>query len=117
MANGESIQLFPDDPWKYPFDVEACRKDCKAYIESKGLVWDESLTLDNSTWAGNTRTVFLARNPDEGLLKEDIYEYIDLEINDWSDKHYNIIFEPIRVGTNWDEASFEGNYGIYVVHI
>ena len=40
------------DPYAYPFDIEQIRHDCIALGKSYGFKLDESLTPDNSSWAG-----------------------------------------------------------------
>lgn len=42
----------PYDPYAYPFNVEQIRRDCIALGRSYGFTLDESLTPNNSSWAG-----------------------------------------------------------------
>lgn len=42
----------PSDPYAYPFNIEQIRKDCIALGRSYGFTLDESLTPNNSSWAG-----------------------------------------------------------------
>lgn len=42
----------PTDPYAYPFNIEQIRKDCIALGRSYGFTLDESLTPNNSSWAG-----------------------------------------------------------------
>ena len=40
------------DPYAYPFNIEQIRRDCIALGRSYGFTLDESLTPNNSSWAG-----------------------------------------------------------------
>ncbi len=42
----------PTDPYAYPFNIEQIRQDCIALGRSYGFTLDESLTPNNSSWAG-----------------------------------------------------------------
>ena len=42
----------PTDPYAYPFNIEQIRRDCIALGRSYGFTLDESLTPNNSSWAG-----------------------------------------------------------------
>ena len=100
-----------DDPWEYPYDVETCLRDCKAYIEEKGLTWDDSLTLDNSTWAGNISSVPYAAWGGEPTFKSDVFARIDIEIQSWpTDGRYKVLFVPLNT------PPFEGCYEVFVIH-
>ena len=93
--------------------------DCKAYIESKGLIWDNALNVDKGTWAGNERTDWSWLWGDangkfetgDGIVTIfDIVKIsIDIEARDWStDKYFKCVFIP--------SDTSKGDYDIYVVH-
>ncbi len=42
----------PTDPYAYPFNINQIRQDCIAQGKSYGFTLDESLTPNNSSWAG-----------------------------------------------------------------
>ena len=100
-----------DDPWEYPYDIETCLRDCKAYVKEKGLTWDDSLTLDNSTWAGNISSVPYAAWGGEPTFKSDVFARIDIEIQSWpTDRRYKILFVPLN------NPPFEDCYEVFVIH-
>ena len=108
-ADGTVIKLFPDDPWRYPYDTDQMIADCKAYIESKGLIWDNALNVDKGTWAGKEDSGGYTLKPEKFDFKTAVYGKIDFEAWSWeTHKYFKCVFIP--------SDTSKGDYDIYVVH-
>lgn len=105
-----------DDPWQYPYDIETMYAECKAYAESVGMIWEESLDKSNSHWTTPRSTVPFTTGEMQEIynkhLKEDTFEGINYYNNEyWPDTgekvftFMNIYFEPHPV--------YEGDYRVY----
>lgn len=101
----ETVPQEPADPYAYPFNIEQIRQDCIALGRSYGFTLDESLTPNNSSWAGaetassNTQGTRLKR-----LLTEMVEYYSpayreDMGLPAVNITTFNIYFESTGNGT------------------
>lgn len=103
----------PSDPYAYPFNIEQIRKDCIALGRSYGFTLDESLTLNNSSWAGaetassNTQGTRLKR-----LLTEMVEYYSPTYREDMGLPAVNITAFNI-----YCESTGNGTYRIYFLFL
>jgi len=103
----------PSDPYAYPFNMEQIRRDCIALGKSYGFTLDESLTPNNSSWAGaetassNTQGTRLKR-----LLTEMVEYYSPKYRNDMGLPAVNITAFNI-----YCEATENGTYRIYFLFL
>lgn len=97
------------DPWYYPYDVDAIIEDCKAEIARVGLVWDDSLTKEGSSWDNPDLTSLYTRLPDKYSLKDlvfnDLIPYYVENQERLSLYRCKIWFEPYE--------GYPGEYKIY----
>lgn len=99
----------PTDPYAYPFNIEQIRRDCIALGRSYGFTLDESLTPNNSSWAGaetassNTQGTRLKR-----LLTEMVEYYSPAYREDMGLPAVNITAFNI-----YCESTGNGTYRIY----
>ena len=121
-AKGRPVNLYPDDPWKYPYDVDECLRQCKAYVESLGMEWDELPSIDNGTWAGNIDSEVYTRELNDYYAEviegykpqwETLFDEIKAEI----DYYHNRKITGCKVIFLEDkESSVPGDYEIYIVY-
>lgn len=103
----------PSDPYAYPFNIEQIRKDCIALGRSYGFTLDESLTPNNSSWAGaetassNTQGTRLKR-----LLTEMVEYYSPAYREDMGLPAVNITAFNI-----YCESTGNGTYRIYFLFL
>lgn len=103
----------PTDPYAYPFNIEQIRKDCIALGRSYGFTLDESLTPNNSSWAGaetassNTQGTRLKR-----LLTEMVEYYSPTYREDMGLPAVNITAFNI-----YCESTGNGTYRIYFLFL
>lgn len=103
----------PTDPYAYPFNIEQIRKDCIALGRSYGFTLDESLTPNNSSWAGaetassNTQGTRLKR-----LLTEMVEYYSPAYREDMGLPAVNITAFNI-----YCESTGNGTYRIYFLFL
>ena len=101
------------DPYSYPFNIEQIRKDCIALGKSYGFTLDESLTPNNSSWAGaetassNTQGTRLKR-----LLTEMVEYYSPAYREDMGLPAVNITAFNI-----YCESTGNGTYRIYFLFL
>ena len=100
------------DPWYYPYDVDAIIADCKAEIARVGLVWDDSLTKERSSWNNPTSTVAFTAYPEYVSLKNTLFnDEIPFYVENqelFSLKRCKIWFEPYD--------GYPGEYKIYFLY-
>lgn len=100
------------DPWYYPYDVDAIIEDCKAEIARVGLVWDDSLTKERSSWNNPTSTVAFTAYPEYVSLKNTLFnDEIPFYVENqelFSLKRCKIWFEPYE--------GYPGEYKIYFLY-
>ena len=100
------------DPWYYPYDVDAIIADCKAEIARVGLVWDDSLTKERSSWNNPTSTVAFTAYPEYVSLKNTLFnDEIPFYVENqelFSLKRCKIWFEPYE--------GYPGEYKIYFLY-
>lgn len=113
-STGHSIAVNKDDPWKYPLDVDACIADCKAYGESLGLTWDESLALDNASWSGEICTYQTAIAPERWDDRAEVMGAIDRFLREGS-RRFRILFIPCHQTGVY--GTIDGIYDIYAVSL
>lgn len=103
----------PTDPYAYPFNIEQIRRDCIALGRSYGFTLDESLTPNNSSWAGaetassNTQGTRLKR-----LLTEMVEYYSPAYREDMGLPAVNITAFNI-----YCESTGSGTYRIYFLFL
>ena len=103
----------PTDPYAYPFNIEQIRRDCIALGRSYGFTLDESLTPNNSSWAGaetassNTQGTRLKR-----LLTEMVEYYSPAYREDMGLPAVNITAFNI-----YCESTGNGTYRIYFLFL
>lgn len=103
----------PTDPYAYPFNIEQIRRDCIALGRSYGFTLDESLTPNNSSWAGaetassNTQGTRLKR-----LLTEMVEYYSPAYREDMGLTAVNITAFNI-----YCESTGNGTYRIYFLFL
>lgn len=104
-----------DDPWLYPYDVDKILEECKAYADSVGIMWEESLDKSNSHWTTPSSTVPFTTGEAGSYgvhLRDDTFKAIKYYSSErWPDtgeKVFTFIklyFEPHPV--------YEGDYLVY----
>lgn len=96
-------------PWTYPYDIPAILQECKAEISRVGLVWDDDLTKERSSWDHPHSTGVYTEYPSMFSLKAYIMdEMIPFYIKNqdrYSIKRCKIWFEP--------DPQYPGDYNIY----
>lgn len=112
-APAETKPQEPSDPYAYPFNIEQIRQDCIALGKSYGFTLDESLTPNNSSWAGaetassNTQGTRLKR-----LLTEMVEYYSPAYREDMGLPAVNITAFNI-----YCESTGNGTYRIYFLFL
>lgn len=95
--------------WLYPYDIPAILQECKAEISRVGLVWDDDLTKERSSWDHPHSTGVYTEYPSMFSLKAYIMdEMIPFYIKSqdrYSIKRCKIWFEP--------DTQYPGDYNIY----
>ena len=114
-AKGRPVNLYPNDPWKYPYDVDECLRQCKAYVESLGMRWGEEAALDDGSWAGcigtGSYTYEYSWNYYDNLF-ENVKDGISFHHNEGATR-CKVIFLPKGIA---DGEPVDGEYDIYIVY-
>lgn len=114
-TKGRPINLYPDDPWKYPYDVDECIRQCKAYIESIGMRWGEEAALDDGSWAGcihsGSFTYEYSWNY-YATLFDNVKEGIKFHQREGATR-CKVIFVPKGIA---DGEPIDGEYEVYIVY-
>ncbi len=99
-------------PWVYPYDVAVITQECKEEIARVGLVWDEGLSIDNSSWNHPYNTGVFTEYPDEYSLRSYIFdEMIPFYVKNqerYSLKRCKIWLES--------DTEYPGDYNIYLLY-
>ena len=108
-------------PWAYPYEIPAILQDCKAEIARVGLVWDDSLTKERSSWDQPESTVLYTTYPDgfafgDYVFDGDLKNYVFIELipfylrnqDQYAIKRCKIWFEP--------RLERPGDYNIYFLY-